>query len=267
MDAGGPPGATINPYAAPETPLEAGPAPPIATGRFQSVTPIAKAITVVLSLLVLFEVISIVNDFSRIDAMHRVLGSGPFTKAELVSIDQRSTMLGAAHIILYLVVVVQFCFFMPRANRNARAFGLATLENTPGWAAGVFFVPIWGLYKPYQAMKEIWHGSNPDPNAPPVLYRQPGTALMVCWWWAYIFENLAGQVVYQMRKGTNGADDVITLSGALLVSSFIQIVSALLAMGVVRAVAARQDERQRVVPAGTEPPSAPEPSLAPAPTV
>ena len=41
--------------------------------------------------------------------------------------------------------------------------GARQLDFTPGWSVGWYFLPIANLWKPYQAMKEIWRASaRPD---------------------------------------------------------------------------------------------------------
>ena len=80
--------------------------------------------------------------------------------------------------LLVLAAIVLFCLFMPRANRNARAFG-APMSNSPGWAAGWFFVPVAFWWKPYYAMKEIWQGSDPDPTVHALQSRRVAAAAAV----------------------------------------------------------------------------------------
>ena len=54
------------------------------------------------------------------------------------------------------------------------------MSISAGWAAGYFFIPIMNLWKPYQAMKEIWQGSDPDPTVHAFSVRVPA---LLPWWW------------------------------------------------------------------------------------
>ena len=67
--------------------------------------------------------------------------------------------------ILMIPGILLFCVWIRRANVNADALVASGMEFTPGWAVGWFFVPFANLYKPYQAMAEIYRAS--DPNADP----------------------------------------------------------------------------------------------------
>lgn len=80
---------------------------------------------------------------------------------------------------LALAIPVFVLTWIHRANHNARALGASGLAFTPGWAVGWYFVPIAFLWKPFQAMREIWRAS----SAPGEWRRRPGSPLLG-WWWA-----------------------------------------------------------------------------------
>jgi hypothetical protein len=248
MGTDGPPGVPLNPYAPPAAALDAEGVQPAATRFFRSVTPLAKAITIVLGATIVADLIAAVNAAFTIEVMGRVLAEAPYTDTELSAIDRRSLALAVSSILVVLAGVITFCIFMVRANKNARSFG-SPMSIRPGWAAGYFFVPLVSLWKPYQAMKEIWQGSDPDPNAHAFNVRVP--SLLGWWWGLYLAHNIGGQAVYQMNKHLNNPADFINAAKVEIVTSVISMVAAWAAIAVVRAVARRQDERQARQRAGT----------------
>lgn len=80
---------------------------------------------------------------------------------------------------LDLTIAVLVLTWIYRANHNARALGASDMAFTPGWAIGWYFVPVVNLWRPFQAMREIWRAS----SAPEDWRRQPGSPLLG-WWWA-----------------------------------------------------------------------------------
>ncbi|HXU01177.1 MAG TPA: DUF4328 domain-containing protein [Polyangia bacterium] len=236
-----PPGA-VNPYSPPAAAIDT---TNFETGirNFRSALPLAKAITIVMGLDVLIELIGDINSFLTVGVMERVIRGEEVDQATLSAIDVRTGGLALLGLALLLVAAVLFCLFMPRANRNARSFG-APMSITPGWAAGYFFVPIANLWKPFQAMKEIWQGSDPDPNVH--AFNVPLPALFKWWWGMYLLHNIGGQIVWRTSKTSPTPSDLITSCWVEIVTSTFSIVAALLAAAVVRAVARRQEERQRV---------------------
>ena len=95
--------------------------------------------------------------------------------------------LGALTLPLYLSACIGVCVFMYRANANLRAVGAKGLKTTPGWAAGWWFVPIANLFKPYQAMKEIYQCSHAPASTEWRRVRTPGTLAV---WWAVWLSSL-----------------------------------------------------------------------------
>ena len=70
---------------------------------------------------------------------------------------------GLLALLAYFTTVVLWAMWRVRANKNMRALrpdGHFTF--TPGWTAGWFFVPIANLFKPYQAVKEMFVNSSTD---------------------------------------------------------------------------------------------------------
>jgi len=76
--------------------------------------------------------------------------------------DLRQGIIGVAYIVLLLTTSVVVLVWIYGANRNAHAIGATGMRFTPGWAVGWYFIPIFNLWKPYQAMKEIWKASAPS---------------------------------------------------------------------------------------------------------
>jgi len=77
--------------------------------------------------------------------------------------DQRQGIIALVHMLVFIVSGFLILKWIYRANYNARQLGAEGMNFTPGWSVGWYFVPIATLWKPYQAMKEIWKASHyPD---------------------------------------------------------------------------------------------------------
>jgi hypothetical protein len=167
--------------------------------------------------------------------------------------------LAAVGLPAYLATVITFCIWVVRANRNVRALGAQGLQFTPGWCAGWFFVPIANLFKPYQAVREVYRASDPAADARDWKHV---TAGLVGWWWAaYILSNFIGHVEFRMSMSN---DPSVARGSAVvgLMSSPIGIAAALLCLAVVRSIHARQEAKAARVDVPTSPYAAGPPPLA-----
>lgn len=103
-------------------------------------------------------------------------------------------LLGSA---VHLFASVLFLVWTHNAALNVRAFGQGGFEFTPGWCVGWWFIPIASLWKPYQALKEIWRAS--DPEAVGTESRQTWQlretpALFPLWWASYLGSGFIGAI-------------------------------------------------------------------------
>src|SRR3954463_16165575 len=84
-------------------------------------------------------------------------------------------------------IVVGRWIYRARANAHALSHDMTI---SPGWAVGWYFVPIANLFKPYQAMREIWYASSFGGEDGPV-------GLLPLWWALW----LAGSVLGRLGSG------------------------------------------------------------------
>jgi hypothetical protein len=92
--------------------------------------------------------------------------------------DTRQQIIGIVQLFMIVALAVAVLCWIYRANSNARALGAASMRFTPGWAVGWYFIPIFNLWKPYQAMKEIWRASANPPD-----WQSQGRSPLLPWWW------------------------------------------------------------------------------------
>jgi len=142
-----------------------------------------------------------------------------------------------------IALVVMFCVWVYRANRHARVLSGNVLEFTPGWAVGWFFVPFANLYKPYQAVKEIYIYSEPrsgdDSSTGPLV---PG--LLPAWWGFWLASNFASNIEFRL----SWTDDPAMMNAGLwagVLATPLAVAAAVLAMLVVRRIHDRQKRLAR----------------------
>lgn len=150
--------------------------------------------------------------------------------------DTRQQAIGVAQFVLYLVTAVVFLTWVHRANRNARALGAKDMRFTPGWAVGWYFVPIMSLWRPFQAMREIWQASEQPGN-----WQSVQTPPLVGWWWTlFLGAQLLAQAGYQLSKDVDSVSGAMTASSLITVSDFVYMPLDIVAILLVTRIAAKQ---------------------------
>lgn len=124
--------------------------------------------------------------------------------------DRRQQVIALLYIIVFVISGVLILKWIHRVNYNARQLGATAMKFTPGWSVGWFFVPIFSLWKPYQAMVEIWRASD-SPDDP----SQAGQNSILAWWWGAWLAN--GFISQAAMRLTLAAEEIPALKNANLV--------------------------------------------------
>lgn len=135
-------------------------------------------------------------------------------------------------VLLFAATIVVWCLWQHRSHQAARAL-VPGMDLSAAWAVGCWFVPIVNLFKPFQAMRELWRASEGGPA-----WRGQATWPVLGWWWAtWLGFNLLGSI----PGATDGADlDAIRRGDLIgLVSVTLGVSAALLAVQVVRRIGVR----------------------------
>lgn len=123
--------------------------------------------------------------------------------------DLREMIIGFVQILLFIVQGIVILMWIYRANKNLRALGATNMRFSPGWSVGWYFVPLLSLWKPYQAMKEIFLkskelSSNTTGNK---------SLLLPAWWALWIITEIIGQIIWRyIRNGNLEVEDYLTMS-------------------------------------------------------
>ena len=169
--------------------------------------------------------------------------------------DTRQQIIGIAQFALFVVVAIFILRWIYRANQNARALGATAMRFTPGWAILWYFIPIANLWKPYQAMKEIWKASA-DPH-------DPGAAetsrLLPWWWFLWILSNIVGQVLVRVGLAAKEVDALIGANLLMVVSDGLDIVLDLVLLAIIDRIWRMQMSRFANRPTSGEPQTQPAP--------
>ncbi|GAA5784314.1 DUF4328 domain-containing protein [Chitiniphilus shinanonensis] len=152
---------------------------------------------------------------------------------------QFELILDLSQVAVFLVSAVLVLKWIHRANLGARSLGALGMRYTPGWSVGWYFVPIASLWKPYQAMCELWKTS-----ATSVGWSYQSVSPLVAWWWGlYLTMGLLNYGVMRLMLNATSIEDFAFLckleTGAGILDISLNLITAILIARIFRMQNAR----------------------------
>jgi hypothetical protein len=145
-------------------------------------------------------------------------------------------VLGMAALVLMGVSVGTWVFvgiWLHRAASNLPGLGRYGMAFSPAGCVGWYFVPIANLWKPLQAMAEIWRASDPDAVGGSWVTSR-GTALLGTWWAAWLLSSVVAWGSLLVRDVPSSAATV-----GLVAKVFLAMAAAAFVM-LMRGISSRQ---------------------------
>jgi hypothetical protein len=113
------------------------------------------------------------------------LGANVRSAVSLATNGREGAALFCLLLIPFLAIPVLVLRWIYLASANAHALVGDGMRFKPGWAVGWYFIPVANLWKPYQAMKEIWQVSSGRPD----WKKMPAPAVMRWWWGLWLLSS------------------------------------------------------------------------------
>jgi hypothetical protein len=169
------------------------------------------------------------------------------SQAEMLQVveanDIRQAIVGLFQFLIFVVSGIWILRWIYVACSNARDLAVGPMKFSPGWSVGWYFVPILLLWKPYQAMKEIWRVSA-DPRNPDSV---PDSGLLSLWWFFYIVAMLSGNASFRLSLRAQEVGELLAANVVTLVSDIASIPFALVLAVIVRRIHDNQEHARATV--------------------
>lgn len=150
--------------------------------------------------------------------------------------DVRQGAIGIVQLAIWLAQAVTILTWIWLANKNVRSLGAKDMEFTPGWAVGWYFIPIANLWKPYQAMAEIWRASSGAAD----WKSSEASGALAGWWIAWLAANLLGRLSFKLTMNAQAITEIKNASMVTTAADVASIVLSVLFLEIVREVHRRQ---------------------------
>ncbi len=199
---------------------------PATAGGFRDPAGLTRWLKFFLYLAIALSALSIVSALLQLKMLNEVQAGRLLTPGEANSNDTREQIIAGVRFLQIVAIVVIFSMWIYRANYNARELGAADMKFSPGWAVGWYFIPVANLWKPYQAMCEIWQAS-----ADPAHWKQQARGPILPWWWGlFVLSNLISNASLRMMLRAKTVPDLILSTIVSAVSDAIDIAASAAAL-------------------------------------
>jgi len=178
--------------------------------------------------------LSLLLDFMQMS----LLSAGSFSRAAAEAHDSRQQFVGILCLFAFIITGFTFLKWIHRANSNCHGFGTQGMKFTPGWSIGYYFIPIINLYKPYQAMKEIWKVSTNPAN----WQNETGGAVLRWWWALWLISGFLGQAAFRMSLQADTISALQASTTVSIASGIINIPLYIVAVSLISAIFAKQEQ-------------------------
>jgi hypothetical protein len=194
---------------------------------------------------IVVELIVITSDYSEIRLMNSVLNNELEYSEKLSQIeinDYRVSILSSIEFPLLILSSVLFFYWFYRAYRNLESLGALGLTFNPKWVVGYFFIPFLCLWKPYEALKEIWKVSDPYNRSEGYMWRSAKVSPVLAFWWImFVLSNMTGTLLLTGSFRTETLEDWIRLDMYDIAASIAIIISDAILIYIVKKMSSRQE--------------------------
>ena len=164
---------------------------PIQDYKFQNHSGLTKALLVLLYIgiaLIALNVLDSIMSYNLYSSAQYI----DISDEQIMGNDNRTLLIAVVAMLVNIATIVVFLIWINRANKNSRALGAQNMQFTPGWCVGWWFIPIASLWKPYQAVREIWKTSKKIDN-----WQTQENSTIALWWTLWIISGIVSQIITQ----------------------------------------------------------------------
>jgi len=156
--------------------------------QFQNPLKLTKVLLIFFYIGIAFSALSILDSMMS----YNLYSSAHISNKEIDDNDMRTLVIGAVAALFNIATIIIFLIWINKANKNSRALGSKGMQFTPGWCVGWWFIPIASLWKPYQAVREIWKTSQSSDN-----WQTQKNSIITLWWTLWIIGGFIDQIINQ----------------------------------------------------------------------
>lgn len=217
--------------------------------EYRSLEKIGSVLVIMLMIDLATSLVSLVSDGMEVSLLNQIQAGEFVTDAEMDANDLRQGLVGVWILGYMIALFIVFGKWIYRAAANAHLMAPGFMEYSAGWCVGWYFIPFMNLFKPFQAMRQIWQASAASPVQDPDDLGTPGFLRM--WWGLWLLSGIMGQISFRIVMNDDSIESYLVADYFSMGESVLSIFLALSAVTLVKRVTGAQVARGEV-PAGRD---------------
>ena len=215
---------------------------------FADPTRLTNWVTWALCALAIMCLIAIATGLMERDVLLRIQAGDFSSEAEAQAVadasDARGLLVSFTEVAVFVLTAGLALKWIYDANLNARRLGARGLIFPPGMAAGYYFIPILNVWRPYQAMREIWKASAEPEN----WEAQKTPVLFPIWWGLWITAGVLGQVSFRAQTRAEELPELFAANALGIAAAVAEIALCIAFLLVIRQIYRLQMQRSVSAP-------------------
>lgn len=206
----------------------------------------AKLAVIMVSAVMVMNLIALLSSYMQLGVLKQLKAGVLLTDDVLNSNDTRERLVGIIFLVAFITSGVFFIQWFRRAYYNLQV-RTGNCENSEGWAAGAWFVPIVCLYRPYHIMLELWNKTtdlveekNKAEGTEGGTTHRFSTRLVGTWWSLWILSNVIGRIMFKKAFDNATVDNFISSTQFSMVDSVFSLVLGVVTILMIREYAKRE---------------------------
>lgn len=203
-----------------------------------------------LSFTILVNIIAMIADISQMNLIQRAIDGHSISELDAAENDSRVQTIAIFQLFVFITTAIFFLVWKNQAYKNLDPLNATGREYSSGWAVGAYFVPFLNLFRPFQIMREIWRGSDPNfinnsINSNITWKVAPSNPILPLWWTFSLINKFFGYLSFRMSNQINTIQQIKNYSTVTLISDIIGIPYAIILIILAKDLNKRQEEKYK----------------------
>ena len=148
--------------------------------QYRSTTGLTLSLIACFAAFVVLTEVGIWSNFLEIDLLRELIREGWVWSDQIQAGERRQAIVSGLTLLTFVASAAVFLFWLNDMSRNARALGAKGMRFGPLATLGSFFVPGLHLWKPLEAIQELFRASDPERIDD---WRQASAPHLLSLWW------------------------------------------------------------------------------------